>query len=115
MKRVEVISYPVTIWMAGDCAAAIRNMEDHVQLYPFCVTVTPTTYVHTSGTDPGIAIGLINYPRFPAEPSVIWTKAKQIGAFLCDRLGQQSYTIQAPNKTEWFSHRPEDNPASPTT
>jgi hypothetical protein len=112
VKRVEVASYPVTIWIAGDHAAAIRHMEDHVQLYPFCVTVTPTTYVHTSDTDPGIVVGLINYPRFPAGPAAIWAKAEQIGAFLCDRLCQQSYTIQAPDKTVWFSHRAEDNTPS---
>ena len=113
MKRVEVTSYPVSIWIAGDHAAAIEHMERHVQDHPFCVTITPTTYVHTSATDPGIVVGLINYPRFPAEPEAIWAKAEQIAAFLCEKLGQQSYTIQAPDKTVWFSHRPVDTAPAP--
>lgn len=109
MKRVEAPSYPVQIWIAGDHADAIKHMEQHVQDHPYCVTITPSTYVHTSGTDAGLAVGLINYPRFPAEPDVIWAKAEQIAAYLCARLGQKSYTIQAPDKTVWFSHRQEDN------
>lgn len=108
MKRVSVPSYPVQIWIAGDPAEAIKHMEQHVQAFPYCVTITSTTYVHTSATDPGFIVGLINHPRFPATPDEIWEKAEQIGAFLCDRLDQQSYTIQAPDKTVWFSHRPED-------
>lgn len=113
MKRVEVPSYPVQIWIAGDHAAAIEHMEQHVQEFPYCVTITPTTYVHTSGTDAGIIVGLINYPRFPAKPEAIWAKAEQIAAFLCEKLGQQSYTIQAADKTVWFSHRPEDVTPTP--
>jgi hypothetical protein len=112
MKRVEVLSYPVSIFLAGDHAKAIVAMEHYVQQHPFCVTITPTSYVHTSGTDAGIIIGLINYPRFPAEPRTIWWEAQKIGAYLREELGQQSYTIQAPDKTVWFSHRAEDTPSS---
>jgi hypothetical protein len=113
VTRVEVPSYPVTIWLAGDHAAAIEHMERHVQEFPYCVTITPSTYIHTSDTDAGFVVGLINYPRFPAAPAEIWAKAEQIGAFLREALGQQSYTIQAPDKTVWFSHRERPRMTSP--
>ena len=74
----------------------------------FCVTVTPTTYVYTGGEEDGMIVGLINYPRFPASPDNLWERAEDIGDALRTALGQQSYTIQAPDKTVWFSHRPED-------
>lgn len=108
MKITPAASHPVSIFLAGDHAVAIKAMEQHVQDFPFCVTITPTTYVHTSGTDTGIIVGLINYPRFPKSFPDIWAKAEQIAAFLCERLDQQSYTIQAPDRTVWFSHRAED-------
>jgi hypothetical protein len=110
MKVVRTPSCPVSIFIAGDHAKAIEAMERHVQEHPYCVTVTPTTYVHTSGTDPGVIIGLINYPRFPRHPDEIWAKAEQIAAYLREELGQESYTIQGPAFSEWTSHRAEDTP-----
>jgi hypothetical protein len=112
MKRVEVPSYPVQIFIAGKNAALA---ETECRLYcdevGLCVSVTLTEYVYTGGEDFGIIVGLINYPRFPSTPEQIWAHAEVLGERLRGELGQQSYTIQAPDKTVWFSHRPEDNPA----
>ena len=108
MKRAAVTSYPVSIFIGGsgkDAAILARGYCDDVGL---CVTVTETRYVYTGGLTFGVIVGLINYPRFPSEPVEIWAHAEALGAILCRRLNQESYTIQAPDKTEWFSHRPED-------
>lgn len=110
MKRVEVESYPVSIFMAGSWLDAEPICREHCDAVGLCVTVTDTFYTYTGGQERGIIVGLINYPRFPKEPRAIWWKAEQLAAFLCQRLGQQSYTIQAPDKTVWFSNRPEDAP-----
>jgi ferredoxin len=116
MKRVEVLSYPVSIFMAGDPQTAKIVAEEYCTAVGLCVTVTPTEYVHRDdgmgGRDGGFIVGLINYPRFPAEPRTIWHKADELAKELRQRLRQQSYTIQAPDKTVWFSHRPEDTPES---
>ncbi|HEX8413388.1 MAG TPA: hypothetical protein VF637_05815 [Sphingomicrobium sp.] len=105
---MEVASYPVSIFIAGsvwDAESACRDFCDEVG---FCVTVTETNYCFTGGEEAGVIVGLINYPRFPAEPWEIRNRATDLAALLCDRLKQQSYTIQTPEKTVWISHREED-------
>lgn len=108
MKRVEALSYPVSIFIAGrasDIEGQCRTYADEVGL---CVTATPTTFIYTGGEEEGYIVGLINYPRFPSTAATIWAHAETLAAQLCIEADQQSYTIQAPDKTVWFSHRPED-------
>lgn len=110
MKRVEILSYPVSIFIAGRAA----DIEDQCRTYcdevGLCVTCTPTVFIYTHGEEDGYIVGLINYPRFPSEPATIWAHAEALAERLRVEACQQSYTIQAPDKTVWFSHRPEDNP-----
>jgi hypothetical protein len=110
MKRVEVPSYPVSIFIATGFARPdqVRRMvRDHCDNVGLCVTVTETRYCYTRGEESGVIVGLINYPRFPSSPATIWQRAEELAAELCTGLNQQSYTIQAPDKTVWFSHRKE--------
>jgi hypothetical protein len=108
MKRVQAKSYPVSIFIAGaydearDICQAFCNEEG------LCVTVTPTSYVYTGGEEAGVIVGLINYPRFPSEPSDIETTAKLLALELMHKLEQESVSIQTPETTHWFSIRPAD-------
>jgi len=106
MKRVAVLSYPVSILIAGDVWQAETACLDYCDEVGLCVTVTETTYCYTGGEEAGVIVGLINSPRFPSDPTAIWQRAEQLGSILRERLKQDSYTIQAPDKTVWFSHRP---------
>lgn len=108
MIRKEAPSYPVTIFIAGDPEEAFTDCAAYCDAVGLCVTVTSTTYVYTGGSEVGVAIGLINYPRFPSTPSEIWQRAEALAERLRGHLGQQSYTIQAPDRTVWFSHRAGD-------
>lgn len=110
MKRVEVASYPVSIFIAGTVWEAETACLDYCDRVGLCVTVTETIYCYTGGEEAGVIVGLINYPRFPSTPEAIWARAEELAADLCERLRQQSYTIQAPDRTVWISHRPEDAP-----
>lgn len=105
MKRVEVQSYPVSIFIAGSVWDAETSCLAYCDAVGFCVTVTETTYCYTGGEESGVIVGLINYPRFPKSSAEIWAHAEALAAKLRDDLGQQSYTIQAPDRTVWFSHR----------
>lgn len=108
MKRVEVPSYPVSIFMAGPVATARGIAQRFCDAVGLCVTVTPTSYIYTDGNEDGFAVGLINYPRFPATPFAIWDKASELAERLREGLGQQSYTIQSPDRTVWISFREAD-------
>lgn len=105
MIRKEAPSYPVSIFMAGDIAAATDYARLYCDDHGLCVTVAPATYVYTGGQEAGFIVGLINYPRFPSSLDGLWETAERLAAYLRERLYQDSYTIQAPDKTVWFSHR----------
>lgn len=109
MKRVEVPSYPVSIFIAGNAKEASLRARGYCDDVGLCVTVTETRYMFTGDMEFGVIVGLINYPRFPNDPETIWAHAEALGERLCRGLQQESYTIQAPDKTVWFSHRAEDN------
>lgn len=106
MTRVEAPSYPVSIFIAGrDVPLAEQVCRQYCDEVGLCVTVTMTLYVYTGGEDFGLIIGLINYPRFPSEPEAIFARAEALALRLIDGLGQQSASIQAPDKTVWISFR----------
>lgn len=108
MIRKECQSYPVSIFIAGSAA----DIEDQCRTYAdevgFCVTCTPTTFVYTGGEEEGYIVGLINYPRFPASPEQIWSHAEALADRLRLEASQDSYSIQAPDKTVWISHRDDE-------
>jgi hypothetical protein len=97
-------SHPVSIFIAGDPGHAKRICREHCDQVGLCVTVTPTTYVYTGGEELGVIVGLINYPRFPSSSADIWQRAEALALHLRVR----SFTLQAPDKTVWYSWRAED-------
>jgi hypothetical protein len=110
-----VESYPVSIFIAGDPNEAADCCRAYCDEVGYCVTVSQALYVFRGGEEEGVVIGLINYGRFPAEPEAIFQHAYRLGERLCAELKQESYTIQATDKTLWVSHRPADNPPQAST
>lgn len=101
-------SYPVTIYIAGDYDKAIKSTKEYCDETGYCVTVTPTVYVHTGGLPNGVIVGLINYPRFPQTPDTILERALVIAKKLRVDLEQESFSIETPDNTIWYSYRKED-------
>lgn len=63
------------------------------------VTVTPTKFVYTSGEEPGVIVGLINYPRFPKEPAEVKRLALELAFLLKEKLGQERVSVVMPDET----------------
>lgn len=105
VKRAN--SYPVTIFIAGDLATAKSAAREWTFTEGACVTVEPVSYIYTGGQEEGVRVGFINYPRFPSEPDVIKNKAQRLAIFLMERLYQNSFSIETPEETIWFSRREE--------
>ncbi|AGC36130.1 hypothetical protein B7L88_gp158 [Rhizobium phage RHEph10] len=104
----EAPSYPVTIHIAGDpfkARVACASFCDKVGL---CVTVTDTDYIYSFGSEVGVRVGLINYPRFPKTGPEIEELAYKLAVLLREQLDQQSFTIESPGTTMWFSWREQD-------
>ncbi len=105
MMCSETPSYPISIFIGGDAREASLRCRGYCDDVGLCVTVTETRYMYTGGMTFGVIVGLINYPRFPSTPDQLWAHAEALGARLCKGLKQESYTIQAPDKTVCISHR----------
>jgi hypothetical protein len=65
----------------------------------FCVAFTKTDYIYTKGYEPGIIVGIINYPRFPADFESIKEKALSLARLLMKAANQYKVTIVFPNET----------------
>lgn len=101
-------SFPVTIFIAGRYHTALKIAQDYCDEIGYCVTVHHTYYVYKGGKEEGVEVGLINYPRFPSDPTTIVSKAIELAERLRVELKQESYSIQTPNDTIWYSYRKED-------
>lgn len=106
MKITRCTSWPVSIFIAGDIEKAKEICAAYCDEVGLCITVTPTDYVYRGGQDAGVIVGLINYPRFPAEHSAITDTAVELAKFLRTGLGQESFSIQTPDETAFYSWRP---------
>jgi hypothetical protein len=108
MRQETAPSYPVSIFIAGEYGSALHMASAFCFRVGLCVTVTETTYVHSDAEEVGVIVGLINYPRFPKEPAQIEALAIELGNELREALGQESFSVQTPTTTTWFSWRAED-------
>ena len=101
-------SFPVTIFIAGRYSKALKVVQEYCDDVGYCVTIHHTYYVYKEGKEEGVMVGLINYPRFPADPSAIVQKAIDIAEKLRVALKQESFSIQTPDDTIWYSYRKGD-------
>ena len=77
----------------------VKNMcQDYVEK-GLCVTVTETEFIYTGGNEPGVIIGLINYPRFPTTDEAVVHDACILADLLMKSLEQFRCTVVTPNET----------------
>lgn len=101
----EVQTYTAQIYIAGDIDHAKTICQHFVYDVGLCVTVEPVDYIYTGGREAGVRVGLINYPRFPAEPEAIFARALELAELLQVKLSQHSFTIVATDKTVFSTRR----------
>ena len=73
-----------------------QNYSNEIHL---CVTIKELEYIYKNGNELGFAIGLINYPRFPATPEEITKKALQLGKIFRRKFNQYRISIVCSDKT----------------
>ena len=99
------LTYTATIYLAGDPVVAERVCREYCDEFGLCVTVSPTRFVYTRGEEAGVAVGLVNYPRFPKSPEQITDTAKHLALVLREKMDQESVMIVTPDRTYWDSYR----------
>lgn len=103
---MNIETYQVTVFVGGDVATAKRWLREECYRSGLCVTVTPTTFVYTGGDEDGLAIGFVNYPRFPSTRDEIWNRAHAIATALVVALCQKTALVVATDRTEWIQVTP---------
>lgn len=69
-----------------------------------CVTLTPTEYIYVKGREPGVIVGMINYPRFPKLKYEIVDLAYRLAKELMKGLMQYRVTAVFPDRTVMFTN-----------
>lgn len=92
------------IWIAGDYQDAVRSVREYCEAGD-CFAIQPASYVYTGGMEDGVCVTRVNYPRFPRDKEQMETTVKRLAEHLRERLYQDSFTIEGPEKTIWYSRR----------
>jgi len=82
---------------------ARRICQNYVNEIGDCVTITPTDYIYTNGSEPGVVIGYIQYPRFPRTRKEIRKRAIDLAEKLMVGLDQLKVTVTTPHKSYMLS------------
>lgn len=101
-------SFCAVVYVAGDYQTARESLRRQCMEEGLCVTVTPTTFVYTAGAEEGVAVGFVNYPRFPSDPERIKARALAVAERLMTDLCQWSALVVMPTETVWLNNRPEN-------
>lgn len=88
--------YDGPIHSVDEIAKACHDYCDEIGL---CVTVTPLQFVYSRGGEPGVAVGLINYPRFPKNFTYLKTLALGLADKLRQAMGQYRVSVVMPDET----------------
>lgn len=104
MRRVEVPTFTVRIYLSGPLAVAEQVCREYC-LIGLCVTVEPTRFIYTGGEETGVVVGLVNYPRFPSTPDAITEKAYVLAEKLVIAMHQHSALVVGPKETLWMTLR----------
>ncbi len=78
---------------------ALKVCEDYCVEVGLGLTFTPTRFVYVGGGEPGVIVGLINYPRFPKEEAEIRSHAFVLAERLRVTLKQWRVSIEFPDET----------------
>lgn len=104
----KIITYTATIY----CGLRDGYGEEINSSYPdaindyinnrsggLCVTCTPTTFYYNGGQEPGIIVGIINYPRYPFSDEKIRRLALELAEELMIKCKQYRVSIVFPEET----------------
>jgi hypothetical protein len=109
MKILSEPTIVVQIFLAGDLSDIRRACRLFV-MQGLCVTVEPTEFIYTGGSETGAAIRLVNYPRFPSDEATLMQKAEALAGELIEAACQWSALVVGPTETKWLTCRSPETP-----
>lgn len=87
----------------GEKISSVDEIRSWLQVYcneiKIGVTLTQTEFIYVDGGEPGVIIGLINYPRFPQPIDKIKEHALVIAKCLMRRYNQERVSVVFSDET----------------
>lgn len=105
MQTERCKTYLAKIYMSGPIEQAKQIIRQECLREGLCTTIDPTNFIYTGGEESGYVVGLINYPRFPADPKDIADRARDLMHKLLEGTFQHSALLMLPEISEWVSKR----------
>lgn len=103
MKTYVAPTYWAKIYLSGPIEIAKQTIRQECHEAGLCVTIEPTTFIYTGGEESGYVVGLVNYPRFPAEPAAIRDRAYALMTRLLEATFQDSALLVTPEDSYWVA------------
>jgi hypothetical protein len=73
--------------------------QEYCNTRGLCVTLTDTKFIYKDGNEPGVAIGLINYPRFPGTKKEIRKTTLDLAKIVKENFKQNRVSAVFSDKT----------------
>lgn len=105
MRLETVPTFTARLYLSGPIEVAKQIIRGDCLREGLCVTIEPSTFIYTGGEEAGYVVGLVNYPRFPAERVALIQRARDLMLRLLDGTHQHSALLVTPEVTEWVTKR----------
>ena len=106
MTTRMVPTHTITLYVAGDLAAACAVVRKYCYESGACFTVTRTEFIYTGGEESDITIKLVNYPRFPSAPAEQWLRCEELAELILPALNQRTCLLVGTTETRWVVREP---------
>lgn len=107
MKIVKEPTVTVQIFMAGPRKLIEERCAEYCFRVGLCVSIEKTRFIYNGGIEDGVAIRLVNYPRFPSTLEAIEDRAAELANLLIGWTYQHSALVVGPVTTQWLTRREE--------
>lgn len=74
-------------------------LENYCNKVKLGLTLTPTEFIYVGGYEPGVIVGLINYPRFPKPNGTIKKYSLEIAEGLMELCKQERVSVVFSDET----------------
>ena len=91
-------TFTADIYIAGDLHDIKRCCREFCSR-GLCVSITPTDFIYTGGSQTGARVGLINYPKYPTDDLTIKATAIELAEKLVEHCCQLSCSVIFPDVT----------------
>ena len=106
MKRLQTFTANIYLGLRHGYSETIASIDEvHRWVEGYCndvklgVTFTNTEFIYVDGKEPGVIIGLINYPRFPQSEDTIKKTALEMAAGLLKLCHQERVSVVFSDET----------------